>query len=96
MAPLQQYSPQIPPPYFHHYPITNSPSVDSNESLLARVFHRQMDIAKRQEKCDHEREEREKHKEECEKWEKREANQRACINKAFKKMDQTLTDVFHD
>ena len=36
MAPPQQYNPQIPPPYFHHYPPTNSPSVDSNESLLAR------------------------------------------------------------
>ena len=51
MAPPQQYNPQIPPPYFHQYPSTNSPSVDSNESLLARVFHRQMDMAERQEKC---------------------------------------------
>ena len=83
MVPLQQYNPQIPPPYFHHYPPTNSPSVDSNESLLARVFHRQMDMAERQEKHDQEREENEKCKEECEKQEKREANQRACINKAF-------------
>ena len=58
MAPLQQYNPQIPPPYFHHYPPTNSPSVDSNELLLARVFHRQMDMAERQEKHDQEREER--------------------------------------
>ena len=62
MAPPQQYNPQISPPYFHQYPPTNSPSVDSNESLLARVFHRQMDMAERQEKCDQEREEREKHK----------------------------------
>ena len=62
MAPLQQYNPQIPPSYFHQYPPTNSPSVDSNESLLARVFHRQMDMAERQEKWDQEREEREKHK----------------------------------
>ena len=60
MAPRQQYNPQIPPPYFHHYPPTNSPSVDSNESLLQRVFHRQMDMAERQEKHDQEREEREK------------------------------------
>ena len=60
MAPPQQYNPQIPPPYFHHYPPTNSPSVDNNESMLARVFHRQIDMAKRQEKCDQEREEREK------------------------------------
>ena len=67
MAPSEQYNPQIPPPYFHHYPPTNSPSVDSNESLLARVFHRQMDMAERQEKHDQEREEREKCKEECEK-----------------------------
>ena len=67
MAPLQQYNPQIPPPDFHHYPPKNSPSVDSNESLLARVFHRQMDMAERQEKCDQERGEREKCKEECEK-----------------------------
>ena len=59
MAPPQQYNPQIPPPYFHHYPPTNSPSVDSNELLLARVFHRQIDMAERQEKCDQEREERE-------------------------------------
>ena len=29
MAPPQQYNPQIPQPYFHHYPPTNSPSVDS-------------------------------------------------------------------
>ena len=61
MAPPQQYNPQISPPYFHQYPPTNSPSVDSNESFLARVFHRQMDMAERQEKCD---QEREKHKEE--------------------------------
>ena len=88
MAPPQQYNPQIPPPYFHHYPPTNSPSVDSNESLLARVFHRQMDMAERQEKCDQEREERDKHREECEKHAKREANQRACINKAFEKIER--------
>ena len=87
MAPPQQYNPQIPPPYFHHYPPTNSSSVDSNESLLARVFHRQMDMAERQEKHDQEREEREKCREECEKCEKREANQRACINKAFEKIE---------
>ena len=87
MAPQQQYNPQIPPPYFHHYPHTNSLLVDSNESLLARVFHRQMDMAERQEKHDHEREEREKCREECEKHEKREANQRACINKAFEKIE---------
>ena len=87
MAPPQQYNPQILPPYFHHYPPTNSPSVDSYESLLARVFHRQMDMAERQEKHDQEREEREKCKEEHEKHEKREANQRACINKAFEKIE---------
>ena len=67
MASLQQYNPQISPPYFHQYPPTNSPSVDSDESLLAGVFHRQMDMAERQEKHDQEKEEREKHKEECEK-----------------------------
>ena len=39
MAPLQQYNPQIPPPYFNHYPPTNIPSIDSNESLLAREFY---------------------------------------------------------
>ena len=59
-APPQEYNPQVPPPYFHHYPPTNSPSVDSNGSMLARVFHRQIDMAERQEKCDQEREEREK------------------------------------
>ena len=57
MAPSQQYNPQIPPPYFHQCPPANSPSVDSNESLLARVFHRQMDMAERQEKHDQETEE---------------------------------------
>ena len=62
MALPQQYSPQIPPPYFHQYPPANIPSVGSSESLLARVFHRQMDMAERQEKHDQEREEREKHK----------------------------------
>ena len=46
MAQPQQYNPQIPPPYFHQYPSTNSPSVDTNESLLKRVFHRQMDMQK--------------------------------------------------
>ena len=56
MAPPQQYNPQIPPPYFHQYLPANSPSVNSNESLLARVFHRQMDMAERQEKHDQERE----------------------------------------
>ena len=61
MAPPQQYNPQIPPPHFQHYPPTNNPLVDSNVSLLARVFHRQMDMAERQEKRAHEREEREKH-----------------------------------
>ena len=76
------------PPYFHHYPPKNSPAVDSNESLLARVFHRQIDMAERQEKHDQEREEREKCKEECEKCEKREANQRVCINKAFEKIER--------
>ena len=45
-----------------------------------------MDMAERQEKCDQEQEERERCKEEHEKWKKREANQRACINKAFKKI----------
>ena len=60
MAPPQQYNPQIAPPNFHHYPPTKNPSVDSNESLLARVFHRQMDMVERQEKHDQEREEREK------------------------------------
>ena len=60
LAPPQQYNPQIPPPYFPQYPIANSPSVDRNESLLARVFHRQMDMVERPEKCDMEREEREK------------------------------------
>ena len=67
MAPPQQYNPQIPPSYFHQYPPANSPSVDSNESFLARVFHRHMDMAERQEKRDQEIEEREKHKEEREK-----------------------------
>ena len=86
MVPPQQYNPQIPPPYFHHYQPTNSPSVDSNELLLARVFHRQMDMAERQEKHDQEQEEREKCREELEKHERREANQRACINKAFEKI----------
>ena len=56
MAPPQQYNPQITPPYFHHYPPTNSQSVDSNESMLARVFHRQIDMAERQERHDQERE----------------------------------------
>ena len=60
MAPPQQYIPQIPPPYFPQYPPANSPSVNSNESLLARVFHRQMDMAERQKKHDMERGEREK------------------------------------
>ena len=87
MAPPQQYNPQIPPPYFHHYPPTNSSSVDSNESMLARVFHRQIDMAERQEKHDQDREEREKCRGECGKHEKREANQRACINKAFEKIE---------
>ena len=63
MAPPKQYNPQIPPPYFQHYPPTNSSSVDSNESFFARVFHRQIDMVERQEKCDQEREEREKCKE---------------------------------
>ena len=87
IAPPQQYNPRIPPSYFHHYPPTNSPSVDSNESLLARVFHRRMDMAERQEKHDQQREEREKCKEECKKCEKRETNQRACINKTFEKIE---------
>ena len=87
MAPPQQYNPQIPPPYFHHYSPTNSPSVDSNEPLLARVFHRQMDMAERQKEHDQEREEREKHKVEHKKREKREANQRVHINKAFEKIE---------
>ena len=86
MAP-PQYNPQIPPPYFHHYPPTKSPSVDSNESMIARVFHRKIDMVERQEKCDQEREEREKCRGECEKFEKREANQRAHINKAFEKVE---------
>ena len=54
MAPPQQYNPQIPPPYFHQYPPANSPSVDSYESLLTRVFHRQMDMAEWQKKHDQE------------------------------------------
>ena len=55
VAPPQQYNPQILPPYFHQYPPANSPSVDSNESLLARVFRRQMDMAERQERHNQER-----------------------------------------
>ena len=85
MAPPQEYNPQVPPPYFHHYPPTNSPFVDSNESMLARVFHMQIDMAERQENHNQERKEREKCREECEKCENKEANQRACINKAFEK-----------
>ena len=38
-----QYNPHIPPAYFQQYP-TNSPSMDNNESLLTRGFHRQMDM----------------------------------------------------
>ena len=87
MAPSQEYNPQVPPPYFHHYQPTNNPSVDSNESMLARVFHRQIDMAERQEKHDQEREEREKYREECEKCEKREANQRAHIKMDFEKIE---------
>ena len=64
MAPAQQKNPQISPPYFHQYPPANSPSVDSNESFLVGVFHRQIDMAERQEKHNQEREEREKCKEE--------------------------------
>ena len=64
MALPQQYNPQIPPSYFPQYPPANSPSVDSNESLLARVFHRQMGMVERQEKHDMQREERGKYKEE--------------------------------
>ena len=45
MAQPLQYNPQVPPPYFPQYPPANSPSVGSNESLLARIFHRQMDMA---------------------------------------------------
>ena len=76
MEPPQQYNPQIPPTYFHHYPPTNSPSVDSNESMLARVFHRQIDMAERQEKHDQEREEREKCREDCKKIMRREKQAR--------------------
>ena len=86
MAPPQEYKPQVPPPYFHHYPPTNSPSLDSNESMLERVFHMQIDVAERQEKHEQEREEREKCREEHEKCEKREANQRAYNNKVFEKI----------
>ena len=60
MAPPQQYNLQIHPLYFPQYPPANSLSDDSNESLLARVFHRQIDMVERQEKHDMEREEREK------------------------------------
>ena len=86
IAPPQQYNPQIPLPYFPHYAPTNSPSMDNNESLLVRVFHRKMDMAGQQKKCDQEREEIEKCKEECEKHEKREANQRVHISKAFEEI----------
>ena len=58
MAQPQQYNPQIPPPCFPQYLLANSPSTDSNESLLARVFNRQMDMVERQEKHDMEREEK--------------------------------------
>ena len=64
MAQPLQYNPQVPPPYFPQYPPANSPSVGSNESLLARVFHKQMDMAERQERCNMERDERKKQKEE--------------------------------
>ena len=60
MAQPLQYNPQIPPCYFSQYPPANNPSVGSNESLLARVFHRQMDMVERQERHDIERDEREK------------------------------------
>ena len=83
MALPQQYNPQIPPPFFHHYPPTNSPSMDSSEWLLGRVFHSQIDMAERQEKCDQEREEREK----CRGTRKERSKPKAHINKAFEKME---------
>ena len=70
MAQPLQYNPQISPPYFPQYLPANSPSVGSNESLLARVFHRQMDMAERQERCDMERDESEKRNERIERKEK--------------------------
>ena len=45
-------------------------------------------MAERQEMCDQEREERAKCREECEKCKKRQANQRAHINKAFEKIER--------
>ena len=61
VAPPQEYNPQVPLPYFHQYPPYNSPSMDSNGSMVTRVFPRQIDMAERQEKHDQERKEREKH-----------------------------------
>ena len=62
-----QYNPHITLPCFYQYPPVNSPSVDSNETLLARVLHRQMDMAERQERHNIERDARERQKEEKEK-----------------------------
>ena len=104
MAPPQQYNPQIPPPYFHQYPPVNSPSVDSNESLLARVFHRQMDMAEKQEKHDQERErEREKKEKSARRKKKNEGRGKPTREHASTMhskrsnvlMVPTPTDVFH-
>ena len=99
MVPPQQYNPQIPPPFFPQYPVANSPSVGSNESLLARVFHRQMDMVERQEKCDMEREE-EKNEKRNEKNEKRgKPTKKHASTKLLRRsnilMVPTPTDVCH-
>ena len=59
-----QYNPQITPPYFPQYPPAKSSPVGSNESLLARVFQREMDMVERQERHDMERDERGRQKKE--------------------------------
>ena len=99
MAPPQQYNPQIPPPYFHQYLSTNSPSVDSNDSLLARVFHRQMDMAERQENMT-KREKKEKSARRNEKNERRRKQTRGhTLTRPSKRLNVLMVltpiDVFH-
>ena len=98
MAPPQQYNLQIPPPYFHQYPPANSPSVDSNESLFARISQRQMDM-QRDKKSVTKKEKKDKSTRRNKKNERRRKQTRGhALTRPLKRSNVLMvprTDVFH-
>ena len=69
-TPPQPFNPQIPPPYFPQYPLSNSPSAGSNNSSILAALQKQWEKQKRLDKehfdMERQKEERKRMKEEWE------------------------------